>query len=45
MTSSVNTEKYIQLAWPFLCKSDEKTPLLLDLMSSALNAILYAVRQ
>lgn len=37
--------KNIQLAWAFLCKSDEKKLLLLDLMSSALNATFYAVRQ
>lgn len=41
MISSVNTEKYIQLAWAFPCKSDEKK---LDLVSSALNAIFYVVR-
>lgn len=32
MTGSVNTEKYIQFAWAFLCKSDEKKLLLFDLI-------------
>lgn len=45
MSNSVNTEKYIQLVWAFQCKSDGKKLLLLDLMSFALNAAFYVVRQ